>query len=105
MGAVVLFVGMVRTSDYTLAAGDTSFRKVAKLWLGVLPFGIVAPETAHRASFEEHSRADARSIVQREALYVENNVSSIHCDTVREELIANEAAGATYANCAGMSAF
>ena len=85
MRAVVDFVGMVRTCDDTLAAGDTPFGYVAKLGFRVLPFGIVAPEAMHGASFEEHSCADARTIVQREALNVENNVSSVHCDTVWRE--------------------
>jgi len=90
MQSIVHFVGMVRTGDDALAAGDTAFGKVAKLGFGVLPFGVVAPEAAHRASFEEHSCADARTIVQGKALNVENNVSSVHCDTVRKGSIADE---------------
>jgi len=78
MYAVVHFVGMVRACDDALAAGDTSFGYVAELWFRVLPFGIVAPEAAHGASFQEHGCADARSIVQGETLNVENNVSSVH---------------------------
>jgi hypothetical protein len=50
----------------------------------VLPFGVVAPEALHRTTFEEHGCANARSIVQRETLYVENNICSIHYDTVLE---------------------
>ena len=92
MHAVVHFVSVVRTGNDALAAGDAAFWKVAKLGFGVLAFGIVAPETAHRASFEEHSCADARSIVQGKALNVENHVSSVHCSTVRGEWIANDRA-------------
>ena len=78
MNAVVHFVGMVRTCDDALAAGDTSFGYVAELWFRVLPFRIVAPEAAHGAALEEHGGADARSVVQGKALNVENNVSNVH---------------------------
>ena len=64
MDAVVHFMGVIRTGDDALATGDTAFGEVAKLGFGVLPLWIVAPEAVHRASFEEHSRADARTIVQ-----------------------------------------
>lgn len=50
----------------------------------MLAFGIVAPEATHRTSFEEHSGADARSIVQGEALNVENNICGDHDATVKE---------------------
>jgi hypothetical protein len=104
MDTILHFVGMVWTGDDALAAGDASFRKVAKLRFGVLPFGIMAPETAHRASFEEHSCADARTIVQGETLNVKNNVSSVHCDTVRGESTANDTAVGARAECVGKSA-
>jgi hypothetical protein len=104
MRAVVHFVGMVRTCDDALTARDTSFGQVAKFGFRVLAFGIVAPEATHGASFEEHSCADARTIVQGEALNVENNVSSVHCDTVRWESIANDAAVVMCAECVGRSA-
>ena len=97
-------MGMVGTRKNTLAAGDTAFGKVAKLRFRVLPFRIVAPEAAHGASFEEHSCADARTIVQGEALNVENNVSSVHYDTVRGESIANDTAVGTGADCVDIPA-
>ena len=78
MRAIAHFVGMVGAGEYTLATGDTPFGNVAKLRFRVLPLGIVAPEAVHGASFQEHGCADARAIVQGEALYVENNVSSVH---------------------------
>jgi len=78
MRAIAHFVGMVGAGEYTLATGDTPFGNVAKLRFRVLPLGIVAPEAAQRATFEEDRGADARAIVQGEALYVENNVSSVH---------------------------
>ena len=95
---------MVWTRNDALAAGDATFWKVAKLGFGVLPFGIVAPEAAHGASFEEYSCADARTIVQGKALNVENNVSSVHCDTVRGESIANDTAVVPSADCVGIPA-
>jgi hypothetical protein len=103
MCAVVHFVGMIRTCDDALTAGDTSFGYVAKLGFRVLPFGIVAPEATHGASFEEHGCADARAIVQGEALNVENNVSTVHGDTVWGESIANDAAVSAYAERARRS--
>ena len=83
-------MGMVRTGNDALAAGDATFWKVPKLGFGVLPLGIVAPKTAHRASFEEHSCADARTIVQGKALNVKNHVGSVHCYTVRGESMKND---------------
>lgn len=77
------FVGVIRAGENALAARDTSFGEITELRFGVLSFRIVAPEALHGASFEEHSCADARAIVQGKALDVENNVSSLHCDTVR----------------------
>ena len=91
MRAVVHFVGMVWTCDDALTAGDTSFGYVAKLGFRALSFGIVAPEAPHRAPLEEHSCADARTIVQGETLNVENNVSNVHCETVWWESIAKDA--------------
>jgi hypothetical protein len=41
--------------------------------------------------------------VQGKALDVENDVSSVHCDTVREESIANDAV-AVCVECVGRSA-
>jgi hypothetical protein len=38
-------------------------------------FRIVAPETAQGAPFEEHGGADTRTVVDREALNVENRTS------------------------------
>jgi hypothetical protein len=97
-------MGMVGTRKNTLAAGDTAFGTVAKLRFRVLPFRIVAPEAAHGASFEEHSCADARTIVQGEPLYVEDDVSSVHCDTVRGESITNDADVSASAKSAGKRA-
>ena len=104
MRAIVHLVSMVRTRNDALAAGDATFWKVAKLGFWVLPFGIVTPEAAHGASFEEYSCADARTIVQGKALNVENNVSSVHCDTVRGESIANDTAVVTSADRVGIPA-
>lgn len=49
----------------------------------MLAFGVVAPETTHRASLEEYSGADARSVVQGEALDVENYICRNHGGTVK----------------------
>ncbi len=80
---IVHFVGMVRTREDALAAADASIGKVTELGPGMLPFGVVAPETTHRASLEKHSGADAWSVVQGKTLDVENNSSCLHCDTVK----------------------
>ncbi len=82
---VMQFMGMVRACFDAFTARDTPIGKITKLRLGMLPFGVVAPEALHRTSFEEHRCADARSIVQREALNVENNICSIHYTKVPKE--------------------
>ena len=64
----------------------------------------MAPETSHGASFQKHSCADARAVVQGKALNVENNVSSVHYDTVRGESIANDTAVPASADCLGIPA-
>jgi hypothetical protein len=92
MSADAHFMGLVRARDDALSAGDTSFRKVAKLRFRMLPFWIVTPEATHGASFQEHGCADARTIVQGKTLNVENNVSSVHRSTVRGDSIALDAA-------------
>ena len=102
--AVVHLVGIIWTGDDALPAGNASISEIAKLGFGVLPFRIVAPEAAHGTAFEEHGGADARTIVQGEALDVKNNVSSVHYDTVREGLTANEMAAIARADIAGRSA-
>jgi hypothetical protein len=81
--AIMQLVGMVWTGLNTPAAGKTSVGKVAEFRLMTLTLGIVAPETTHRATFEEHSGADARSVVQGEALNVEDNICGDHGDTVK----------------------
>ena len=91
MSAVAHFMSLVRAGDDALATGDTSFSKVAKLRFRMLPFWIMTPEATHGASFQEHGCADARTIVQGKALNIENNVSSVHCNTVREGAIAIDA--------------
>ena len=91
MNTAAHFMGLVRAGDDALATGDTSFRNVAKFRLQMLPFWIVTPEATHGASFQEHGCADARTIVQGKALNIENNVSSVHCNTVREGAIAIDA--------------
>jgi hypothetical protein len=101
MSATAHFMSLVRTGDDALAAGDASFRKVPKLRFRMLPFWIVTPETTHGASFQEHSCTDARTIVQGKALNVENNVCSVHCNTVRGDSIALDAAFTASAEGAG----
>jgi hypothetical protein len=83
MKAIPHFMSVIGTGDDALTAGDTSFGIVAKLRLRVLSFRIMAPETVHGASLQKHSGTDAWAVVQRKALYVENNVSNIHDNTVR----------------------
>jgi hypothetical protein len=78
MPAVMHFVGMVRAGQDTLATVDAAFGNVAELGFGSLSFRIVTPEAAHGASFEEDRGSDARSIVQRKPLNVENEVRSFH---------------------------
>ena len=74
MRAIMHFVCVCWTCEDALAAVDAAFSNETELRLGILPFGIVAPEAAHGASLEEHSGANARTIVQRKPLDVEDNV-------------------------------
>ena len=101
MRAGMHFVGVVWTRDDTLTTRDASLEKVTEFRFGVLPFWIMTPEAMHGASFQEHGRADARTIVQGETLNVKNNVSSVHCSTVREGSIAIDAAFSAFAEEAG----
>jgi hypothetical protein len=103
MSAAVHFMGLVRTRDDALTAGDTSFGKVAKFRFRMLPFWIVTPEATHGAPFQEHGCTDARTIMQGKALNVEYNVSSVHCSTVRGDSIAIDAAFSASAEFAGRS--
>ena len=89
MNAFPHHVRLVRANNDALPACNTPFGEVAELWVGVLAFGVMAPRAVHRTSLEKDRRADARAIVQREALDVEDNTCSIHCDTVREGLGIN----------------
>ena len=46
------------------------------LGLELEPLGVVAPETVQRAAFQKHRRADARTIVDRKTLYIEDETSN-----------------------------
>jgi len=97
-------MSMVWTRDNALTTGNTSFGIIAELRFRVLSFRIVAPEATHGASFEEHSCADARTIVQGKALNVKDYISSVHYDTVRGEPITSDADVPASAECDGKKA-
>jgi hypothetical protein len=97
MSTTAHFMSLVWTGDDALATRDASFGKVAKLRFRMLPFWIVTPEATHGTSFQEHSCADARAIVQGKALNVENNISSVHSNAARRDSIAIDAASSASA--------
>ena len=78
MDAVFQFMRVVRARYDTPAAGYAPVRKIAELPGGMLSLRVMASETAQRASFEEDCRADARSVVEGETLYVENEFRRRH---------------------------
>ena len=82
--AIAQFMRMAGAYLDAFAAGDAAVGKVTKLGVGMLPFGVVAPEALHGTTLEEHGCANARSIVQGETLDVENNICGIHYITVLE---------------------
>jgi len=82
--AVMQLMSMAWACLDTFAAGNTSIRKVTEFGVGMLPFGIVAPEALHGTTLEEHGCANARSIVQRETLNVENDICGVHYVTAQE---------------------
>jgi hypothetical protein len=83
MSAVVHFVGMSWTCKNAFTAIDAALGSVTKFGSGILSFRIVAPETTHGASFQEHRGADARPIVQGKSLNIEDDIGYSHCNTVQ----------------------
>ena len=67
------FVGVIGAGKNTLAARDAAFGVVTEFGRGVLTLRVVAPETVHRTTFEEHGGPYPRAIVQGKTLNVEHN--------------------------------
>jgi hypothetical protein len=65
-------MGMVFTDANALAASNTFLGKERDDLRCIHPFGIVTPDAAQRAAFEENGRADAGPVVDGETLDVEN---------------------------------
>jgi hypothetical protein len=78
VNAVVEFVRVMGTGGNAVATGNAAIGVVAKFRRGMLALGVVAPEALHGAALEEYRRANSRTIMQGEPLYVENNVMRAH---------------------------
>jgi hypothetical protein len=71
--AVHKVMGLDRTRLHTSATADAELRVHFELPLPPNPLWVVTPETAQRTALEEYGRADTRSVVDRETLYVEDD--------------------------------
>lgn len=71
-------VDTLRAGSNTLTTANAPLREELELRLGTDAFGIVAPKAAQRASFQEDSGANARSIVDGESLDIEYNACLAH---------------------------
>jgi hypothetical protein len=63
---------MLLADGNAVTAPDAPVSMQHEFFLGGDRFGIVAPHAVKRASFQKNRRADARSVIHREALDIED---------------------------------
>jgi hypothetical protein len=68
----------VPASFYAFPAGRTGFRAERNLACICLRFGVVAPNAAQRAAFQENGRTDARAVMEGSTLDVEDHTGNSH---------------------------
>jgi hypothetical protein len=76
-------VGAARTDSDAGSAGDAARGEEPDFRIGMLPFGVVAPETVQWASLEENCRSYARPVVEGEPLNVKHHASGGHTNRWR----------------------
>jgi hypothetical protein len=72
MEIIVYGMGMIWTMRQTFTTTDASLWKILDLRTCLPPFWIMTPETLQRAAFKKYGCSNTGSIVNREALDIEN---------------------------------
>jgi hypothetical protein len=65
----------MRTGGHAGATAQAARERKLDFLFGVQTFGVVTPEAAQRAAFEEYRGADARPIVDGETLDIEDQTA------------------------------
>jgi hypothetical protein len=71
-GTILLADCAVLAEIYTIAATDAAVIAKDQFFFGRYRFRIVTPSTMERTAFQEDSRANARPIIDRKPLNIEN---------------------------------
>ena len=85
-------LGAVRAGHPALAAADAFRRVELDLWRRADAFRAVAAVARQRTALEEHGTADARAVMDRKALDVEDDAGARHIATTSQNPAASRPA-------------